>query len=232
MSHPVSRWHRRLKPPATQMQSRLKPAASLPTDVAKVRPAPFRGLRSAVAGGLSLRPRGVLSACRPLTTMTAILLLLVSTACNPGAYPVDAFNEMHYSPAHRRLEPDRLASPPDAVPRSGGAPDYTWDQASTLGNPIVRNPQNLQRAAQLYQVNCAACHGVDGHAQTTVADHFKRAGFVPPVDLADARVRDRTDGQLYWIVGHGLGDMPAFRRLLTDDELWTVVYFVRQVQGA
>jgi mono/diheme cytochrome c family protein len=152
-------------------------------------------------------------------------------ACNPGAYPVDAFNEMHYQPSQRRLEPDRLAPPPDAVPVTGAAPDFTFDEATGLQNSIVRGPQTLQRAGDLYRVNCAMCHGADGHGQSVVADQFKSAGIVPPVDFASQRVQARTDGQIYWLVGHGLGGMPPFRHLLSDDDLWTVVLFVRQVQG-
>jgi mono/diheme cytochrome c family protein len=138
---------------------------------------------------------------------------------------------MHYQPSQRRGEPDRPAPPPDAVPRTGAMPEYTFDQAAGLQNPIVRSPKDLQRAADLYRVNCAMCHGVDGHGQSTIADQFRSAGFVPPVDLSSGRVQSRTDGQLYWIVGHGLGGMPPFRRLLSDDDLWTVVLFVRQAQG-
>jgi mono/diheme cytochrome c family protein len=55
---------------------------------------------------------------------------------------------------------------------------------------------------------------------------------VPPVDFASQRVRSRTDGQLFWIVANGLGNMPAFRALLTEHELWTVIHFVRQAGGA
>ena len=153
------------------------------------------------------------------------------TACTQGAYPLDFFNEMHYQPSQRRLEPDRLAPPPDAVPITGAPPDYTFEQATSLSNPIVRSPQTLQRAGDLYRVNCAMCHGVDGHGRSAVADHFQNAGFVPPVDFAGQRVQSRTDGQIYWIVGHGLGNMPPFRQLMSDDDLWTVVLFVRQVQG-
>ena len=51
---------------------------------------------------------------------------------------------------------------------------------------------------------------------------------VAPVAFTAARVRNRTDGQLYWIIDHGLGNMPAFNGRLTSDELWSVVAFVRQ----
>jgi mono/diheme cytochrome c family protein len=163
--------------------------------------------------------------------LLAAAAALAVSACNPGAYPVDPMNEMHYSPAQRRLEPGRLAPPSDAVPVTGSSPDYGFDEAGALQNPIVRDPQNLQRAAEIYRVNCAMCHGLDGHGTGPLVDYFKGTGSIPPVDLASERVRSRTDGQLYWLVGHGIGNMPAFRQLLPESDLWLTVHFIRQLQG-
>jgi mono/diheme cytochrome c family protein len=146
------------------------------------------------------------------------------TACNSGPYPADVFPEMHYAPSQRREEPRRLSPPPDAVPTSGGRPAYTFDQAAGLTDPVPPSPE---RAAELYRVNCAMCHGQDGHGQGPVAHYFSDAGVVPPVDFATARVHARTDGQLYWILANGLGGMPAFGRLLTDEQLWLLVQAIR-----
>src|SRR5581483_7005430 len=49
-----------------------------------------------------------------------VLLALLLSGCNPGAYPLDIFMEMHYEPSQRRLEPRRLAPPADAVPVTRG----------------------------------------------------------------------------------------------------------------
>jgi mono/diheme cytochrome c family protein len=161
--------------------------------------------------------------------MGALALLVV--ACSPGAYTVDIFPEMHYQASQRRLEPERLAPPSGAVPVSGGRPAYNFEQATSLENPVPRDPQTLERARQVFQVNCAMCHGRDGRGQSVVAEHFVRANVVPPVDFAGDRARGRTDGQLYWIVANGLGNMPPFGELLSEAELWTVVHFIREVQG-
>lgn len=60
-----------------------------------------------------------------------------------------------------------------------------------------------------------------------MAAYFALNGPVPPTSFASERVRGRTDGQLYWIIRHGLGNMPPFRQLLTDEEVWLTVQFVR-----
>jgi mono/diheme cytochrome c family protein len=160
----------------------------------------------------------------------ALLLLVVfALACNPTTYPTDVFPEMHYAPSVRRLEPDRLAPPPDPVPITGSTAHLSFDDATPLTNPVASTPEALQRAREIGRVNCSACHGVDGHSNGPVAAYFSP---VPPVDFASDRVRARTDGQLFWIVANGLGNMPAFRDLLSENDLWLAVLFIREVQRA
>jgi cytochrome c553 len=154
--------------------------------------------------------------------------LVLFTACGPTTYPADVFPEMHYQPASRPLEPPREAPPADAVPVNGSTPHWSFDDATSLSNPVTATPVNLQQSQQLARVNCAACHGVDGHGGGPVSSYFSP---VRPVDFASERVKSRTDGQLFWLIANGIGNMPAFRSLLTEQQLWTVVLYVRQAGG-
>jgi mono/diheme cytochrome c family protein len=164
-----------------------------------------------------------------LIASTAILLV----ACNTGSYPLDVFPEMHYQPSHRPLEPERLTPPDGAVPVTGAAPSLTYAQARDLPNPVPRSSASRERARQTYLVNCATCHGVAGDGQGPMAPYYSRspAGVVPPADLASPRVQSRTDGQLWWIIGQGLGNMPPYGDLLDDEQIWLTVLFIREAQG-
>jgi mono/diheme cytochrome c family protein len=153
-----------------------------------------------------------------------VVLALLVTACGPTTYPADVFPEMHYQPSDRRLEPPREAPPADSVPVTGSTPHLSFDDATPLTNPISNSPAAQEEAQALVRVNCTACHGVAGHGDGPVAGYFSP---VRPVDFASPRVRNRTDGQLFWLIGNGIGNMPAFRALLSERELWTVVLFVR-----
>jgi mono/diheme cytochrome c family protein len=153
------------------------------------------------------------------------------TACTPGAYPLDFFNEMHYQPSQRREEPERLAPPPDAVPVTGARAPVSFDQASSLQNPVTSTPQNVDRAHAVYRVNCAACHGRSGNGQGVVAGYFRVVGFVAPVAFNSERVRGRSDGQLYWLITYGIGNMPAFKALLNDQDVWTVLLAIHEFEA-
>ncbi|HEY7064809.1 MAG TPA: cytochrome c [Chloroflexota bacterium] len=186
-------------------------------------------------GGASVGPSGSAGVppapwCRPSAWLLAGHLLVLAS-CNAGSYPIDIFPEMHYAPSQRRLEPERLPPPADAVAVTGGRPVYTWDQANGLTNPVPRSDAALGRARATFAVNCAICHGADRHGQSTMATYFTRAGLVPPVDLGGARAQGRTDGQLYWIVANGLGGMPPFGDLLADDDLWGLVQVIRDTRS-
>ena len=52
----------------------------------------------------------------------------------------------------------------------------------------------------------------------------------PPPDLKD-KVGLWRDGELFWIVKHGLkyAGMPGFPSLHRDDEIWAVVAFLRRL---
>jgi len=156
--------------------------------------------------------------------------LLVLAACNPGSYPVDIFPEMHYQPNHRPLQPQRRHAAPDAVPVTDARVPYTYSEARNLQAPGQADPRE---EAQLYMANCAACHGVTGHGDGPVATYFKSNPTAPvsPPDLTSQTVRSHTDGELYWILANGLGNMPAFGDVLTDQQLWALVGEMRQMEG-
>jgi mono/diheme cytochrome c family protein len=163
-------------------------------------------------------------------------VVLVSTACYPGAYPLDIFNEMHYQQSYRYMEPNRQAPPEGSVPVTGGSAHYTFAQAAQLQNAVSRNQQTLDRGKQVFTVNCQMCHGQNGKAlndspQPFVAIRFQAAGVAPPVDFTSQRAQSRADGALYWIISNGLGNMPAFGGLLSENDRWSVVHHIRQVQG-
>lgn len=160
------------------------------------------------------------------------LLALGAAACGSGTYPLDVFPEMHYQPSQRYLEPERRAAPRGAVPISGARPRLTYEQAADLRNPVPQTPETLARAAELYRVNCATCHGADGRGQGPMTAYYRNNPLapVPPTDLAGARVRQRTDGQLYWLIANGIGNMPPYGDLLAEQDLWATVTFVRAVR--
>jgi len=180
-------------------------------------------VKGVINGPLSLWDR-----VRVRARLAAVIALAgVAAACTPGAYQIDLFRELHYQPYQRLQEPNRLAPPPGAVPINGRSPALSFEEASSLQSPVPATAQSREQAQRLFQVNCAVCHGQNADGKSPVAERFATAGVVPPVDFRSQRVRSRSDGQLYWIVTNGVGNMPPFGDLLTDDQRWMLVQVIR-----
>jgi mono/diheme cytochrome c family protein len=157
---------------------------------------------------------------------------LLVGACIPSSpsYPFDVFPEMHYGQGHRPGEPPRRSPPAEAVPVTGRAPSRSLDEAAQLQNPLPPGPETVARGQALFRLNCQPCHGQAGKGDGRVAPYFQAAKVPPPADLTSDRVRSRTDGQLYAIIDQGLGAMPPFGHLLSDEERWALVAFIRSLQ--
>ncbi len=180
-----------------------------------------------------------------LTLLAGTALALVGTACvSTNTYPIDFFSEMHYQKSFRSQEPPRLDIPAGVVPVTGGEPQYTLEEARDLQNPFANDPQAAARGQQLYQLNCAQCHGAAGDGNAPMAVYWRLVeGAVPPANLKDPAVVARTDGELYWILTNGytspqnqvqyprgITNMPAFGKLLTPEQRWELVTYIRQLQ--
>ena len=185
---------------------------------------------------------------RPVATpiwVLPTLLIVTSVACAQGTYPFDYFSEMHYQASIKFQEPPRKLPPagsvtyeasahPEAVQSwrnvRGGEVNFDFAAAANLRNPVPRTPDNLDRSKKLFQVNCAMCHGPEGKGDGVLVRHFQKFEQQPPRDLSQQQTKSRTDGQVFWIISNGLGNMPAWKALLTEDERWLLTHFVRAVQ--
>jgi mono/diheme cytochrome c family protein len=98
-------------------------------------------------------------------------------------------------------------------------------------NPLPSNAQTLVDGKEAFTHYCVACHGLDG--QNTGVPFADR--MAPPVpSLASPEVQQYTDGQLKWILDNGLwpSGMPASKGTLSDEELWSIVVFIRHLPPA
>jgi mono/diheme cytochrome c family protein len=100
-----------------------------------------------------------------------------------------------------------------------------------LRNPLRTTPENVAEGRQDFSHYCFACHGLDG--QNTGVP-FADAMSPPVPSLGSKEVQSYTDGQLYWIIKNGLwpSGMPASRGILTDEEMWSVVTYIRNLPRA
>jgi mono/diheme cytochrome c family protein len=125
------------------------------------------------------------------------------------------------------------SAPPGRVERSL----LTWSKHSLFirnraqRNPLQRSDANITAGREAFTHYCVACHGMDGqNTGVPFADAMS-----PPVPvLGSSEVQSYTDGQLKWVIDYGIAPsgMPGSRGILSDDEIWSIVLFIRNLPPA
>lgn len=104
------------------------------------------------------------------------------------------------------------------------------DAYRSLTNPLKASVETLTDGERLYQSSCASCHGVKGSGDGPAAD----ALTPQPANLRHlARMSMMAnDAYLYWTIAEGgepvKTDMPAFKDTLSNDEIWSIIHYVRR----
>jgi mono/diheme cytochrome c family protein len=98
-------------------------------------------------------------------------------------------------------------------------------------NPMSDTPETRADGKEAFSHYCIACHGMDGqNTGVPFADHIS-----PPIpSLVSPDVQSYTDGQLKFILDYGIrpSGMPGSKGTLSDDELWSIVVYLRHLPPA
>ncbi len=108
----------------------------------------------------------------------------------------------------------------DAPKPAAEAPIPAADAAKV--NPVKATPASLAKARKMYGYDCAMCHGATGNGKGDVAPSTPLKDYTDPASL-----RDLTDGQLFYIIQNGRGQMPGEAGRQNDQEIWNMVILVR-----
>jgi len=98
-------------------------------------------------------------------------------------------------------------------------------------NPLSATPETIADGKEAFSHYCIACHGMDG--QNTGVPFADRMS--PPIaSLASEDVQRYTDGQLKWVIDNGIwpSGMPGSEGTLSDEEIWSIVVFLRHLPPA
>lgn len=97
-----------------------------------------------------------------------------------------------------------------------------------MTNPLPRSPETISKGAGVYATYCASCHGRQGLGNGEAG----RALSPRPTNLAalSQMPPGQWDAYLYWSTAEGgapIGSgMPAYKDVLSDEQIWSVVSFI------
>lgn len=95
-------------------------------------------------------------------------------------------------------------------------------------NPIKFTETSVERGKKVYSTQCALCHGKNGDGKGEMVEEMK----ISPADFTKPdTLKDRTDGELFAIIGVGKDPMPSQGGRMTDQQRWNLVNYMRALGG-
>jgi mono/diheme cytochrome c family protein len=93
-------------------------------------------------------------------------------------------------------------------------------------NPVKPTSESIAQGKKYYGYDCAMCHGENGDGQGEVAkdEKLKLKDYRDP-----AALQGMTDGELFYIIKNGKGQMPPEGDRLKPTELWNLVNYIRSL---
>ncbi len=121
------------------------------------------------------------------------------------------------------------APPPQTPPAAKAtSPAYAVIpvEAAKQANPVKSSPESLARAKKWWTLDCAMCHNTNGDGKGSLASDMKLklADFTDPTTL-----KERTDGEIFYIIKNGHQDMPPEGDRIKVEENWDLVNYVRSL---
>jgi mono/diheme cytochrome c family protein len=113
-----------------------------------------------------------------------------------------------------------------ALPLAWSAGETAWKapaRAARKKNPVPVDAKSIAIGKAAYVRECLSCHGPAGKGDGPQAKDLIKS----PGDLASPAMWEQTDGELFWKITEGSRPMPSEEKLLTEEERWSAVNYIR-----
>ncbi len=95
--------------------------------------------------------------------------------------------------------------------------------AKDLQNPLQNNQKAAEVGEAIFKQQCATCHGTSGKGDGPAGKYLGKK--LP--DFTSASFSEQTDGEIFWKISNGNAPMPAFKAMLSEDQRWQVLNYIR-----
>jgi len=109
-----------------------------------------------------------------------------------------------------------------------GALDAAVDRrAPRVNNPVSPTDDNLIEGMKIYTMNCSVCHGTLDDKPSPL-----EKSFYPPVPQIILDPLDDPEWHIFYVMRTGVRytGMPAWNRVLSEQEMWKVTAFLSRIE--
>ena len=93
-------------------------------------------------------------------------------------------------------------------------------------NPFEGNEDAVLRGAELFDLLCSVCHGATGKGDGVTLEYLNPK----PANLTSEKVQKQSHGEFYWKITTGRPPMQSYVNVLSSDEIWQVIAFIKTLQ--
>jgi mono/diheme cytochrome c family protein len=104
--------------------------------------------------------------------------------------------------------------------------DERADKVVTPPDSVLKDPKTIRTGFEHYNEMCVTCHGAPGMEASEA-----REGLNPKPPLLAEAAEDLSPREAFWVIKHGIKmtGMPAWGPTHSDDKIWAIVAFVKQL---
>lgn len=93
----------------------------------------------------------------------------------------------------------------------------------TIQNPLINDEKTIVKGEKIFAKICWSCHGVKGEGNGPAAANLS----IKPANFLDKSFQKQTDGEILWKISAGRGNMPSYSELLSENQRWQLVSYLR-----
>ncbi len=105
----------------------------------------------------------------------------------------------------------------------------TWKapkSADEISNPLKNDIVATKKGKKMFIQLCVICHGAKGKG-----DGIAGMALNPkPTNFNSEAFNNQTDGAIFWKISEGNAPMPAYKDLISDDERWQLINYIRTLK--
>ena len=103
--------------------------------------------------------------------------------------------------------------------------------AEIIDNPHAITDAGLKVGKELYNINCAICHGEKGDGNGYLVRDDGGVYPVQPAILTNEEFTAASNGRFYHSIMYGKNLMGSYRDKLSENERWEVIHYIRSLQA-
>lgn len=109
---------------------------------------------------------------------------------------------------------------------AGGGHWLSPESATAIPNPIKFDQVSINRGKKSYDLYCSSCHGAKADGNGSAGANLKPK----PANLS-VMAGMHPDGDFAWKIKNGRGAMPAWKTVLSDNQVWDLVNYIKNLKA-